>query len=604
MAPQQQRPRSGRLAFIAAGIVTSVALASGPAYAVGAGAVRVGDPPAPTPTAATPPANSSAIGGVPTPSPTAPPSPTSPPTSPSASASTEPTPTAAVPTGPVATRVNPAPPVKQAPAAPPAFGAYLDYGAGAIARIEQLSQWLGGTELRVGHTYLPGDRWSNIEGAPGFLDAWADWRRRRDDRMLVLNVPMMERNEEGFSDHQVRLLLREAETGAFDHHFRALAERLVELKVPDTVIVLGWEMNGVTYTHRCGPDPEAWKRYWNRIVTAMRAVPGQRFRFDFAPSRGRDGIPWTQCYPGDDTVDVIGMDTYDQPSGLSFDEQVKEPYGLQDQVDFAKAHGKSISYPEWGLFRNGDNAAYMKDMLAWIDEHKPLYNTLTDYCPHGVWQCEDNPLAAQAYRAALSHFTDPAATVPAPDATPTSESASTPTSESTPDPVSTPTPEPASTPTPTPEPASTPEPTPTPTSEPASTPTPEPASTPEPAKTPTSEPTPTPTSEPTPAKTPASEPASTATPTPKPASTPTPMPEPASNPTPEPASKPTPTPEPTPAREPASNATPDLDLDPDTSASPDTCSSLDLGDWVESWIGGKVCVRLDWWSRDWWSGDW
>ena len=36
MAPQRQRPRSGRLAFIAAGIVTSVALASGPVYAVGA----------------------------------------------------------------------------------------------------------------------------------------------------------------------------------------------------------------------------------------------------------------------------------------------------------------------------------------------------------------------------------------------------------------------------------------------------------------------------------------------------------------------------------------------------------------------------------------
>jgi hypothetical protein len=621
MAPQQQRPRSGRLAFIAAGIVTSVALVSGPAYAVGAGAVRVGDPPAPTPTLATPPANSSTAEGVPSPSPTL--------LSASASASTGSTATAAVPARPVATGATgakPAPPVRQAPVEPPAFGAYLDSGAEGIARIEQLSQWLGGTELRVGHTYLPGDRWSDIEGAPGFLDDWADWRRRRDDRMLVLNVPMMERNEDGLSDGQVHLLLREAETGAFDHHFRALAERLVELKVPDTVIVLGWEMNGVTYTHRCGPDPEAWKRYWNRIVTAMRAVPGQRFRFDFAPSRGRDGIPWTECYPGDDTVDIIGMDSYDQPSGLSFDEQVKEPYGLQDQVDFAKAHGKSISYPEWGLFQNGDNAAYMKDMLAWIDEHKPLYNTLTDYCPHGVWQCEDNPLAAQAYRAALSHFTDPAATDPtatdpattdptatdpettdpaatdpettdpAPDATPTSE------------PVSTPTPEPASTPEPTPtsEPVSTPKPTPTPTSEPVSTPTSKPVSTPtpKPASTPKPIPTPKPVSTPTPEPTPKPKP------TPEPASTPVPVPEPVSNPTPEPTPTPakTPTPKPastpTPAREPIPNVTPDPDPDPDTSASPATCSSLELGDWVENWIGGKVCVRLDWWSRDWWSGDW
>ncbi|MBQ1101145.1 hypothetical protein KBY55_35140 [Streptomyces sp. b94] len=334
---------------------------------------------------------------------------------------------AAIPQVAVGEPVPPAPaPPAPAPAVPgrtpgaaPAFGAYLDYGPRGVARMAQLSHWLGGAELRVGHTYLPGDLWSNIEGAPGFLDVWADWRTREADRMLVLNVPMMERNEEGVDDGEVRTLLRQGAAGRFDHHFRALAERLVELNVPDTVLVLGWEMNGTTYTHRCGPDPEAWKTYWNRIVTTMRSVPGQKFRFDFTPSRGRDAVPWTQCYPGDATVDIIGMDSYDQPRGMAFDEQVKEPYGLQAHVDFAKAHGKPISYPEWGLFRNGDNAEYMRRMLAWMDEHKPLYNTLTDYCPHGVWQCDDNPRSTAVYRSVLFGRTDePDTTVPEP-ATPT-----------------------------------------------------------------------------------------------------------------------------------------------------------------------------------------
>ncbi|MBQ0886298.1 hypothetical protein KBZ94_15385 [Streptomyces sp. RM72] len=355
------------------------------------------------------------------------------------------------------------------PAAPeptPAFGAYLDYGPRGVARMAALSHWLGGAELRVGHTYLPGDRWSNIEGAPGFLDVWADWRTRQADRMLVLNVPMMERNEEHVGDDEVRELLRQGAAGRFDHHFRALAERLVALKVPDTVLVLGWEMNGTTYTHRCGPDPEAWKTYWNRIVTTMRAVPGQKFRFDFTPSRGRDAVPWTRCYPGDATVDIIGMDSYDQPRGMSFDEQVKEPYGLQAHVDFAKAHGKPVSYPEWGLFRNGDNAAYMRGMLAWMDEHKPVYNTVTDYCPHGVWQCDDNPRSTAVYRSVLFGRTDE------------------------------------------------PEPT---------TPTP-------------AEPT-TPTAPPVP---------------------------------------------------PAPPTTPEAPAD---------CSPLELGDWVEYWLGGKLCMRLDWYAR-------
>ncbi|MCG8968204.1 MULTISPECIES: glycoside hydrolase family 26 protein [Streptomyces] len=382
MAPQHKRFRFGRLAVGAATVAASAVLASGPA--AGVGVVRGTDPPAPSPA---PTGSAGPRPAVPEPSAT---------------------PSAATPA-----------PGQEVPA----FGAFLASDARGVARMAQLSHWLGGAELRVGHTYLPGNRWQDIEGDIRFLESWAHWRKAKDDRMLVLNVPMQERNEEGVSDGEVRQLLRRGAAGEFDHHFRALAERLVRLKVPDTVLVLGWEMNGVTYTHRCGPDPEAWKKYWNRIVTTMRSVPGQKFRFDFTPSRGRDALPWTECYPGDDTVDVIGMDSYDQPSGMSFDQQVKEPYGLQAHVDFAKAHGKPISYPEWGLFRNGDNPEYMRRMLEWIVEHKPLYNTLTDYCPHGVWQCGANPDASRVYRSVVSGLADGTAPTappaPTPDPTPT-----------------------------------------------------------------------------------------------------------------------------------------------------------------------------------------
>ncbi|WP_286256488.1 glycoside hydrolase family 26 protein [Streptomyces graminofaciens] len=410
MAPQRRRRRSGRPACVAAGVVAWVVLVSGPGYAVGAGPVRADDASTPGPTALT--TSGTQTKPVVVPSPPVPSSSAAPavPSVPGGS----PAPSRTTPVAPVAQGADPVEDF-------PAFGAYLDYGPLGLARMAWLSDWLGGAELRVAHTYLPGDRWSNIEGRPGFLGAWADWRRERDDRTFVLNVPMLERNEEGVSDPEVRRLLRHGAEGEFDHHFRTLAERLVELKLPDTVIVLGWEMNGITYTHRCGPDPESWKKYWNRIVTTMRSVPGQKFTFDWTPNRGRDAIPWPRCYPGDDTVDIIGMDSYDQPRGLPFDKQVTEPYGLQAHVDFAKAHGKPISYAEWGLFHNGDNAEYMRGMLAWMDKHRPLYNTLTDYCPHGVWQCTANPKASEVYRSVLSGRTDPAPVpVPAtPQPTPT-----------------------------------------------------------------------------------------------------------------------------------------------------------------------------------------
>ncbi|MFB0617568.1 glycoside hydrolase family 26 protein [Streptomyces sp. AGS-58] len=409
MALQQRRDRSRRLTVVAAAVTASVVLVTGPGSAAGA-AWAVG-PPAPAQTAPGPTAPAAAA-------------PAAPPVVPVAPAAPRATPQA-TPAGPAVPPAAPATPVPTR--AVPPFGAFLDSGARGVARMADLSHWLGGTELKVAHTYLPGGRWQDIEGPPGFLDVWAHWRREKADRTLVLNVPMQERNEENVPDSEVRRLLGQAATGAFDRHFRALAERLVRLKVPDTVIVLGWEMNGTTYTHRCGPDPEAWKTYWNRIVTTMRSVPGQAFRFDFAPSRGRDAVPWTECYPGDDTVDIIGMDSYDQPSGSSFDQQVKEPFGLQQHVEFAKSHGKPISYPEWGLFRNGDNAEYMRRMLAWIDEHRPLYNALTDYCPHGVWQCSANPRSSRIYRTALYGRTDRPA--PAPTPTPTAVPKPSPTTK-------------------------------------------------------------------------------------------------------------------------------------------------------------------------------
>ncbi|RCH65427.1 hypothetical protein DT019_28605 [Streptomyces sp. SDr-06] len=285
------------------------------------------------------------------------------------------------------------------PASSTAAGVFTGSDEEGVARIAAVEQWRGRGPLRAGHTYLPGGTWSDIEGPPGLLAPWARWRHQRADRLFVLNVPMLDRNEDGVPDEGVRELLGQGARGAFDGHFVKLAELLVTLELPDTVVVLGWEMNGVTYTHRCGPDPAAWRAYWRRVVTAMRSVPGQRFRFDFAPNRGRDAVPWTECYPGDDVVDIVGMDSYDQPAGLSFWDQVEEPYGLRAQVEFAARHRKPVSYPEWGLFRNGDDAEYVRRMAAWFHRYRPVYQTLTDYCPHGVWECGLNPEAARAYRA-------------------------------------------------------------------------------------------------------------------------------------------------------------------------------------------------------------
>ncbi|WP_433890673.1 glycosyl hydrolase [Streptomyces sp. CA-111067] len=475
------------------------------------------------------------------------------------------------------------------PAPPNAFafmGAFTDSGSDGVQHIPQLETWLGGTELRVGHTYLPGDRWSSIEGDPSLLQPWADWKRAEADRLFVLNVPMQQNNEDGLDDAEVRSRIQQGAAGDFDSHYTRLAERLVAMGVPDTVIVLGWEMNGTTYSHRCGPDPADWKTYWNRIVAAMRAVPGQKFRFDFAPNRGQDAIGWTQCYPGDKSVDIIGMDSYDQPPGETFYDEVNEPYGLQAQVDFAKEHGKAISYPEWGLFRNGDNPDYMSLMLDWIGDHKPLYQTITDYCPHGVWQCGENPKASKVFRTALfdrKSVVEPTATAtatPTPTATGTDAGTGTPTPSGTPSATGTPTPSATPTDGVTPTPSGTATATETPGVTPTAGVTPVAGETAAPGAAPVPTPTVTPTPTVSSAPTVAPEPTPSGTPTPTPTVAPTPTPAPT---TPKPTPTPTAVPGAAPVPKPVSTPAPAVDA----------CLPMELTpEMKKQYASGQVCFRL------------
>ncbi|MET8755782.1 glycosyl hydrolase [Streptomyces sp. NPDC004667] len=468
-----------------------------------------------------------------------------------------------------------------------AMGAYLDYGPRGVARIPYLSRWLGGKEIRVGHTYLPGDQWAGIEGNVPFLADWAEWRRAEDDRMFVLNVPMQARNEGRVPDWQVAQLIRAGAQGQYDRHFTKLAERLVALGVPDTVVVLGWEMNGTTYTHRCGPDPENWKAYWKRVVNAMRAVPGQRFKFDFAPNRGTDAIGWTKCYPGDDVVDVIGMDSYDQGPGRTFEDQVTQPYGLQAHVDFAKAHGKEVSYPEWGLFRNGDNPEYVRRMLKWIEQHKPLYHTITDYCPHGVWQCKQNPQSSRVFREALTPQV-PVEPTPPVVPTPVVPTPVVPTpvvpTPVLPTPV-VPTPQIPTPQIPTPQVPSPQVPSPQVPTPPVPAPTPTPEASDPPVVPPVVPSTGTGTS---PAPTPPPEPEVSVPPVFPPAPTPTPEVTVPASPSPlVPAPVPVPLPVPSPAPKPPAPEP--------TTNSTQWCVPLNFGEWLNKLVGKQtVCIKLDW----------
>lgn len=187
-----------------------------------------------------------------------------------------------------------------------------------------------------------------------------------------------------------------AAAGEEDSSFYDLGELLVNDGLGSTIIELGREMNGKWYEwseHRApSSEPDAYILAWRKIVTTMRSVPGQHFKFLWTVYPTNFSV--AEAWPGSAYVDYIGTDIFDwyggQPSGTyphtasgALDHQAKwqqilttEPGGLNWMAAFSRATGKPIIVPEWGLdfhtFGGQDDPQFITNMLAWIKAHDAI----------------------------------------------------------------------------------------------------------------------------------------------------------------------------------------------------------------------------------------
>jgi len=149
--------------------------------------------------------------------------------------------------------------------------------------------------------------------------------------------------------------------------YQELAQNLVNGGQPYAILRVGWEWSTTYFSWGVqNTTPAQYVTAFDDIVTTMRSVPGQHFLFDWCaaadvtPTNG----PYAASYPGDQFVDYVGTDQYDN-AGSSWSATLDTVGGLAYTVNFAKAHGKYVSVPEWGL--NGvDDPAFVNDMHGFI----------------------------------------------------------------------------------------------------------------------------------------------------------------------------------------------------------------------------------------------
>ncbi len=186
--------------------------------------------------------------------------------------------------------------------------------------------------------------------------------------------------------------LADGAQGAYDAQFVALGDLLVAKGYSDAYLRIGWEMNGDWYRWAAAQDPTNWKRYFQRIVLAMRSVKGQHFKIIWNPAIGQQQIGSDQIYPGDDYVDVIGLDVYNQSwnpadtdPATRWANLVEQPYGLDWLKTFAGQHKKPIALPEWGTGTRpdghgfGDDPMFIDNMAIWIADNNVVMQGYWDY---------------------------------------------------------------------------------------------------------------------------------------------------------------------------------------------------------------------------------
>jgi hypothetical protein len=244
------------------------------------------------------------------------------------------------------------------------------------ARVADFEGWL---ERDVGWTldFLSAPDWYSIENPSWLIREWSQSPYR-----VVYSIPLLP--DSGGT-------LQEGARGAYNVHFRRLAETLVAHGEGDAVLRLGWEFNGDWMRWSARSDPGAYAAYWRQVVQTMRAVAGGRFEFDWCPNLGHFGAT-EAAYPGDAYVDYIGMDVYDTwwneaertDVGRRWQNMLTMPGGLRWHREFARAHDKPMTFPEWGLWirpdghGGGDNPYFVEKMHEWIGQNEVAYHMYFD----------------------------------------------------------------------------------------------------------------------------------------------------------------------------------------------------------------------------------
>lgn len=170
--------------------------------------------------------------------------------------------------------------------------------------------------------------------------------------------------------------------GAHDSVYDDVVDEIETWQDRIIAVRIGWEFNSYASWPWALGGPGSNQQPGNYIGAFRRLALKIRARLpnvliDWCPLRG-DAIV-DMWYPGDDVVDIIGLDCYLNSANYAndFNLMLNAPCGLKWQERFAALHGKTISLPEWATDYN--TGTFITQMAEWIRRPRAVPMTYQAY---------------------------------------------------------------------------------------------------------------------------------------------------------------------------------------------------------------------------------
>ncbi|MEX5634958.1 glycosyl hydrolase [Parafrankia sp. FMc2] len=269
---------------------------------------------------------------------------------------------------------------------------------------EPAGTWLSGAYLG-GNNYTQAgpDEWARRFGfRPGL---WLVYSERKKDAATMWRSGHLI-NTTTFTDRQLVLVLAQAFgperqnvtsaknavtadevlSGRYDTDIKAMGAAMVAREAAGfapMIVPLAWEYNG-DWFHHSAADARKFREAWRRVRILVRET-GSRARFALIANKGYSQNPPSHnpldAYPGDDVVDIIGVDAYDHYAVARTDAELQRELdkagGARWWANVAAEHRKGFMLQEWGVKNapsaagdkgGGDSAFFIRGMRTFFEQ--------------------------------------------------------------------------------------------------------------------------------------------------------------------------------------------------------------------------------------------